>query len=1145
MKHPLLAGIKWHSLLLVCFTIGGTVSLAQQKIAYVTSYPPAHDNQAVQQRSLRAVLMDMEEMYQVNFFFDSELIKDISAHSVQKEDNKEFDLILEELLSPLQLRFEKVGKRAYAIQKGASPPNDVNKIVPQRVDIFSKTQSGTRPFYTMPRRGRTPERQTKSLEKTITGRVTESSTNESLPGVNILAKGTSTGTVTDVDGNYRLTVADEVTTIVFSSIGYVTREEAIDGRSVIDLALSADVQSLEEVVVIGYGAVEKRDLTGAVSSVSSEEINALPITRPEQALQGRAPGVQVTQTDASPGGNVRIRIRGGNSLQAGNDPLYVIDGFAGAGNLSSLNPNDIESIEVLKDASATAIYGARGANGVVIVTTKRGKAGQNNISFDASYSVQEIRNRIDMLNATQFAELVNEARTNDGLEPYYTNPQSLGEGTDWQDEIYRQGKLADYQLAFSGGNDKLRYALTGNRLNQEGVIKNSSFDRSSVRVNLDADLSDKLKIGNSLAVSRVSDSRVGVNTTLQPNSDGVVIQALMFQPTRPVFDDEGNYSISEPFFDPLSNPVAKTLEPIRDDRTTRALGNFFAEYALTDHISLKVTGGADLLYNKNNYYEPRTTFSGAGANGIARVNTYASALWQNENTLSYTNTFGKKHAINAVIGFTQQGFDEELLETTSEGFVNDNLTFNSMQTASNTQPTVTGANSWDLQSYLARVNYILSDKYLFTLTARADGSSKFGTNNKWGFFPSGAVAWRLSDEDFIQNLGVFDDLKLRLSYGITGNQEIGSFRSLAELRSGANYIFGDALTIGLLPSNVANPDLKWEQTSQLDVGFDMGFWENRITVVTDFYYKKTTDLLYNVELPRYTGYRTSLQNLGSLQNQGFEIAVHSNNLVGELTWESSANFSMNRNKVLNLGPDEELLTQGSFIPDQATVGIIRIGQPIGLFYGYVTDGLFQVEDDIANSPQPDAQPGDQKYVDINQDGIFNADDRTVIGDPNPDFIFGLNNDFGYKNFRLNLFIQGVSGGDLLNVNKSTIEVPNGTVNNSTAALDRWTPSNTDATIPRATGSQSRRLKDSWIEDGSFLRVKNISLSYDLPQPLLQKIRLSQASITLSGQNLLTFTNYSGFDPEVNSLGSNNTVLGVDFGSYPNVKTYTLGLRVGF
>ena len=1134
---------RWLLLLALGSLCGEAVA---QKLVAQNHYAEPQEHVVLQQAtgSLDQVLEQLEAQYQVNFAYEREMLAGKTAVLPKANPEKaDVETVLEQVLRPLQLRFIKLND-VYIIQpekSGIAPLRKISPSLPHNSEQAPENSPAavmkTLPGNSLPL--------ARWMEQTITGAVTDLSTGESLPGVNIVAKGTTIGTVTDIDGNYRLTVPDDAETLVFSSVGYVTREIAINGRSEISLAMDPDIQSLSEVVVIGYGAVEKRDLTGSVSSVSAEEINALPITRPEQALQGRAPGVQVTQTDASPGGNVRIRIRGGNSLQAGNDPLYVIDGFAGAGNLSSLNPNDIESIEVLKDASATAIYGARGANGVVIVTTKRGKAGQSNISFDATYSVQEIRKKINMLNGTQFAELVNEARTNDGLEPYYPDPQALGEGTDWQEEIYRAGHLADYQLVFSGGNDKLRYALTGNRLNQEGVIKNSSFERNSVRVNLDADLSDKLKIGNSLAVSRVLDSRVGVNTARFNFSDGVVIQALLFQPTRPVFDEEGDYSVSEPFFDPLSNPVAKTLEPIRDDKTTRALGNFFAEYALTDHLTLKISGGADIFYNKDNYYEPRTTFVGAGAGGISRVSTLTSTLWQNENTLSYSNTFGERHTINAVAGFTQQGFEEEVLNTWSEGFVNDNLAFNSMQTASNTRPTETGANSWDLQSYLARINYIFNDKYLLTLTARADGSSKFGENNKWGFFPSGAIAWRLSDEDFIQNTGLFDDLKLRISYGITGNQEIGSFRSLAELQSGTNYILGNELAIGLFPSNVANPDLKWEQTRQLDFGLDMGFWDNRVTVTTDYYFKKTTDLLYNVVLPRYTGYSNSLQNLGSLQNQGLELAVHSNNLVGAFTWETDLNFSFNRNEVLDLGPDEELLTQGSFIPDQATVGIIRVGEPIGLFYGYVTDGLFQLEDDIANSAQPDAQPGDQKYVDVNDDGVFNADDRTIIGNPNPDFIFGINNDLAYKNFRLNLFIQGVSGGDLLNVNKSVLEIPNGTVNNSIAVLDRWTPGNTDATIPRATGSQSRRLKDDWIEDGSYVRVKNIALSYDLPQALLQRINLQRASLTLSGQNLITFTNYSGFDPEVNSLGSNNTVLGVDFGSYPNVKTYTLGLNIVF
>lgn len=964
-----------------------------------------------------------------------------------------------------------------------------------------------------------------------------------LPGANIIEKGTTNGTQSDFDGNFTLTVKDDNSILEISYVGFTTKTVNVKGQSILNISLSEDASSLDEVVVIGYGTVRKRDLTGSVASISQEEINSIPVTRPDQIIQGRAPGVVVTQTDASPGGNLRVRIRGGNSLQAGNDPLYVVDGFAGVTDLNSINPNDIASVEVLKDASATAIYGSRGANGVVIITTKQGNfSNKGTVSVAVNYGIQEIRNQIDMLNATQFAELVNEARANDGLAPYYDNPQSLGEGTNWQNEIYRSGMIADYQLGFSGGNNNLRYALSGNHLNQDGVIKNSSFQRNALRLNLNTNLSEKLSLGNSLSVSRSNDSRVGVNTSRQPDADGVVIQALMFQPTLPIFDDDGNYSESEPFFDPLSNPVAKTLEPTRDNNISRILGNFFAEYSLAKNLDLKISGGLDLFNSKNNYYEPRTTFAGAGANGISRISTVNSTLWQNENTLNYKNEFNEKHAVNAIVGFSQQSFKDEVVIANSEGFINDNLQFNSMQTASNTLPTISGANSWNLHSFLGRINYIFDDKYLITLTGRADGSSKFGTNNKWGYFPSGALAWRLSKEEFIQDLDFFSDLKLRLSYGITGNQEIGSFRSLAQLQSGYNYIIGNELAIGLLPSNVSNPELKWEETSQTDLGFDMGFLKNRISITADFYHKKTTNLLYNVELPRFTGFNSSLRNLGSLENKGFEVGIESINIDGEFSWESNLNYSMNRNKVLSLGPDQELFTSGSFIPNQSTVGIIKVGEPIGLFYGYVTDGLWQQDDDIANSHQSNAQPGDQKYRDLNNDGVFNSDDRTIIGDPNPDFILGFNNDFSYKGFKLNIFFYGVFGADLLNVNRSVIEIPNGTVNNLTAVLDRWTPSNTDATIPRATGRQSRLLKDSWIEDASFLRLKNISLSYNLPRTILDKIKMQNVTFSISGQNLLTFTDYSGFDPEVNSLGSSNTVLGVDFGSYPNVKTITFGFK---
>ncbi|WP_375435931.1 SusC/RagA family TonB-linked outer membrane protein [uncultured Hymenobacter sp.] len=998
--------------------------------------------------------------------------------------------------------------------------------------------------------------------KQVTGTVLSATDKTPLPGVSVIIKGTTTGTSTDTNGKFTLPVAagnDPV--LIFSFIGFEPTEVRVGSNSVVEpVQLKEKTTELDDVVVVGYGTQRKRDVTGSVASISAEQVSETPIARVDQILQGRVSGVQVTQTNSEPGGNVSIRIRGTNSINTGNEPLFVVDGFPGAGDLNSINPSDIESVEILKDASATAIYGSRGANGVVLITTKKGKAGRNTINFEAYTGVQVVRNKYELMNAPEFAEYLNDvqAQGNEGsaspLPLPYTQEQidALGEGTDWQDEILRPARMSNYQLGFNGGNDETRYNLSFNYFDQQGIILNSGFQRGTIRLNLDRKISRKLSFSLASQIAGTLEKRALVNS--QGGSfGGVLLDALRISPIVPVRDEFGQYIYSNtplPYVEDVGNPVAYANKT-KDNRTTgRGLFNVAGNYELLAGLTLRVTAGLDYRTRQTDVYRPSDIFLGRLTNGSATRGEENRYSWLNENTLTYDRKLNENNALNVVGGLTFQQFYGNDFGTTANNFFTNTLGSDNLALGANILTPNSGRYTNSLASYFGRLNYRLFEKYLFTFTMRADGSSRFGRNNKWGYFPSAAFAYRLIDEPFMKGASFLSDLKLRVGYGVTGNQEISNYQSLARYDVGA-YASGSSRLVGLVPLNIVNPDLRWESTAASNVGVDVAFLQNRISITADAYYKKTTDLLLQVSTPRTTGYNSIYLNAGSVQNKGVEFALNTTNFDSEkFSWNTNLNFSLNRNEVLDLNGEYERFVGSSssslFVGSGlGQTSILRIGEPIGSFYGYEFDGIWQSVEEIRNSgTRTVVRPGDPRYRDLNGDGAITATDRTIIGRAQPKFIYGVTNGFKYGGFNLSVFIQGVQGTDVLNLNRYELESGLTSTNKLKTVVDRWTPTNTDTNIPRA-GSTIRRstgIVNDVLEDGSFVRLKTVTLGYTLPK--FSKV-IKSASVYVTAQNLVTWTDYSGYDPEVNSFGADNLSLNTDYNAFPSTRTFIAGLKLGF
>lgn len=1079
----------------------------------------------VKNESVKQVLLKLGQISGYDIIYSADLLDELPEVTLEVK-NKPIEEVLKQCFSPLDMDIVSKEDKTIVLKLRKSS---------------TKNQSSTSIF---------------NLQQLLVEGIVRDQEARALAGVSVVLKeNAKIGTTTDADGYYHLSVPNG-STLVFSYTGYQKKEEPIHDRTQVNILLEEQESLLDEVVVVGYGAVKRGDLTGAVSTVAETDIKATPIVALDRAMQGRVAGVNVTTNSARPGGATTVRIRGTGSVNAGNEPLYVIDGFP-TGNLNSININDIESMEVLKDASATAIYGSRGSNGVILVTTRRGKAGQSVISYDAYYGRQSVRRKIPLLNAQQFAEFVNDANVNNGSTPYFDGssperplPSALGEGTDWQEAILQTAPIQDHQLSALGGTEKTRYAISLGYYGQDGIVINSDFKRYSLRANLDSDISSRLKVGLSAQGVYTKGNNAQTETTGNTAYGNVIPAALNYSPTFPIFNADGGYFSNQGPLNGLGadNPYAMTQEYTNRNSLIRFLANSYAEFKITDDLKLRSTLGADLQANKASSYTSRLVIAGATLGGSAQVGSSQTINWLNENTLTYDKQLTEKHHVNALLGYTYQQSDYETATARANTFNDDFAKYHNLGAGSTLVAPLSGVNQWRLISYIARVNYGYDDRFLFTFTGRRDGSSRFGPNNKFGFFPSGALAWKFNNEKWMQGANTLSDAKLRVSYGLSGNQEIDNYRFLANITS-YSYVLGGALLTGNAPSGIANPNLRWEKNAQLDVGLDIGLFDNRLSFTSDYYIKRTSDLLFNVGVPTNSGFSAMLQNIGRVENRGLELAINSINIdKGGFRWTSAFNITFNKNKVLALDNRKEFRsgTDATLHNTGITPILMRVGTPIGNFFGFRTDGIFQNESEIAASAQPTAKPGDLRYIDLNNDGIINDEDRDIIGNANPDAYGGLNNTLSYKGFDLNIFIQGTFGNEILNYGTFDQMNMTGGNNQSTRVLDRWTPENPSNAVPRANAAGGSRLLSSLhIEDSSYIRFKNISLGYTLPKHWLQSLSVSECRIYITGQNLFTITSYTGYDPEVNRFGSETVSQGIDYGGYPAAKTYLFGLNLKF
>lgn len=982
----------------------------------------------------------------------------------------------------------------------------------------------------------------------VRGRVTADGSSEALPGVNVIIKGTQQGTTTNANGEYQLSVPDGNTTLTFSYIGYVTQEINVANRTTLNLALQSDERSLNEVVVVGYGTQRKVETTGAIASIKAADLVQTPVANVAQGLQARVAGVQVNQNTGAPGGNISVRIRGTNSINGNSEPLYVVDGIQisnGGGindvsPLSTINPNDIESVEILKDASASAIYGSRAANGVVLITTKRGKSGATRVTFDSYYGVQKTAKTLPVLNAAEFAQLENEVFKN----KFYPDPASLGEGVNWQNIIFREAPIQNHQLSINGGNDKTQLALSANYFDQKGIIINSAFKRYSFRMNVDHRIGERVKVGASILGSYAINSGITTGSTTIGDA-GVVTASILgaaigAPPTLLPYRPDGTLF---PFGEQAGGQYREVTNPLsfanvlNQTAIRRTLANFYGDFNILKGLTYRASFNVDMQNSLRDSYSPRANVNQSDLNDNSGSGSKGNANNLNllhESILTYNQTFAGQHSFKATAVFATQTETGNANTISATGFPNDATQNEALQLALN-RTVSSSRSSQRLDSYLARVNYGFKDKYFLDLTARVDGSSKFGANHKYGLFPAISAAWRIIEEPFAKSLTWLSDLKLRASYGITGNAGgLSPYQSLATVSaSGSDYNINHAYVTGISPSGIANPDLRWERSAQADIGLDIGLLNNRLSVIVDVYQKTTKDLLYVKSLPLSSGYGTITGNFASLENKGLELAVNSIIIDGPLKWSVAGNVTVNRNKVLDLDGGT---TQERFI---TAYSLLQVGSPLGVFKTYVFDGINQTGETIL--PGYDGRLGGQKVKDVNGDGTISSADQTITGDPNPQFIYGFSTNVSYKNFDFSAFLSGSQGNDIYNASRLSFEMPLGQRNQFKGLVNRWSPTNPSNQY--VSGFQAGRLPitNYVLEDGSYLRCKNITLGYRLPTIKgIQQIR-----VYASANNLFTITNYSGFDPEVNSYAGSNTAIGIDNLVYPQARSILGGIQLTF
>jgi TonB-linked SusC/RagA family outer membrane protein len=994
---------------------------------------------------------------------------------------------------------------------------------------------------------------------TIAGTVTDASTGEPLPGVNVLVKGTQQGTASNADGRFRIpNVAVGTYTLRASFIGFDDEvvegvQVAVDELTEVNFELEAGETELDEVVVVGYGEQRKVNLTGSVSSVEGEELQDIPTARVDQTLQGRFAGVQVNQVSGEPGQEPKIRVRGSNSIRGNNEPLWVVDGIIAGRDfdLSNISSSDIESIEVLKDAVSLSIYGTRASNGVVLVTTKTGnakEAGEMDVTFDARAGMQRRLEGGDFLNGPQHAAYANEdARFRGSVEPFQ-NPDQVA-NVNWIEEVTETAPLYNFDLSFLGTSESgdINYYNSANYFAQDGVIKSSGIDKLILRSNLDYTLSGAVRTGYRINIARVNRENNVVDAT-------TIYRDIL--PERSIFDENGNYTAENPVTASIqANPVANLRLQTNERITTNILGTAYAEFDLITGLTLRSSISTEINNEKLNQYNPGALPENfiVNAGGDGSVDTYTGLNVLNENTVTYDiPDLGDRHDLDLLGGFTWQTFESEETSAQAFQFSTDVPGFNNLSFGTNPNRNIVNSDyeSFQVVSWLQRTNYVLDNKYIFTFVGRVDGSSRFSEGNKYGFFPSGAVAWRLSQEPFIEDLGVFDLLKLRVSYGVTGSQAIGSFRTLP-LLDAARTTFGGNAQSTVQSGRPANPDLTWETTNQLDIGLEAAFLDERLSFTADYFQKQTRDLLLNVQIPRQTGFTSRLQNLGELRNRGLELTVNTVNVQREdFQWTTRGTIYGNRNEVQDIGDVDFINIVDPSSTGQGGPGArLYVGQPAPVFVGVEYLGTWKSQDEIDASGQVGQDVGGPRFADQNGDGVISEEDFVVLGDPYPDFTYGLRNTLSYKNWSLSMYLQGTYGNDVFNSLTQTAFFGRPGDNKYKETLDRWTPDNRDSNVPRAgaVAAVSEVPNNSMnIEDGTHLRLKNLSLSYNLPaQSLGLSNTLKNARIYFSGSNLLLFSSFRLGDPEQSQFAGENIATGFSAGAYPSARTFTLGLSATF
>ena len=1027
-------------------------------------------------------------------------------------------------------------------------------------------------------------KQGRPVQIRVTGTVTDDNGSR-LSGASVVIKGTSKGTTTTSEGKYALDV-DAADILVFSMVGYENREIAVGNKTVIDIQLSPAASSLDQVVVVGYGTTRKRDLTGSVGSVKMSDFQKAPVKSFEEALAGRLAGVTASADDGQPGASVNIVIRGNNSITQDNSPLYVVDGFPLENpDNNALNPAEIESIEVLKDASSTAIYGARGANGVIVITTKKGKIGKPVITYNGYIGFQQNTKKVDLLSPYEFVKLQSEIDSLNADSTFLANGKTFEDyrnfkGVDLQDSIFQTTPFRNHFVSLTGGNGDTRYSISGSALNQTGILTNSGYDRYQGRIRLDQRVSSSLNVGINANYSNMKQ----YGTSPAQDGNGFYYGNLLFSvwAFRPItgnlsqpedVDEDDDTFLALQGFNPLKTARNALRRRLSDVLTTDA----YAEYSFAKNFKLRVTGGMSKTKRRSEVFNNTQTPTGSpltkagadnGVNGSLIYNEITN--WVNENTLTFNRQISKASLLNTVVGFTLSGNKISSYGASANHIPNEDLGISGIDEGTPVAVTSTSS-AYKLASFLGRVNYTLLSKYLFTASFRADGSSKFASENKWSYFPSAAVAWRLSDEAFMRPLKFVSNAKLRFSYGSTGNNRVSDYAYLSRisLPSNIGYSYYNDPVVAAVLTELGNRNLKWETTNQTDIGLDLGFLDQKITLEADVYRKVTSNLLLDASLPGSMGFSSALKNIGKVQNQGLELTLNTANVRNKsFSWSSNFNISFNRNEVLALSDGEtERFTTASWDTYTTNVPlyVAEVGHPIARFWGYQWDGNYQYSDFDETSPgvytlKPGVvtytatasnhiQPGNIKFKDITGDGKVDASDRTIIGNPNPDFTGGFTNNFSYKNFDLSVFFAFSYGNDVINVNRIIMEGGRVRQNQNYFATyaNRWTPENQSNEYFRLNGGGPLDFAYSTrvIEDGSYLKLKTLQLGFNFPQKLIRRIKLSNLRLYASAQKLWTLTYYSGFDPEVSKFGSSALRPAFDYSVYPHARTITFGLNVSF